>query len=211
MIASGDTPLPAARPTARQESGHQTKPAAPPADRTAASKRFGSALDKLERQGGERGGEAKEVVKGEATRPAVLVRKGATEERGDGGAAATPTTLHATTRAAEVATSPVDTPARAEIERMAAAIAEPARDARQASATVTLPAGGVAEGAEVSRDATGALSVRLTGLDPRLGALATDALRRDLATALRARKLTVREIELRPRADGRPPAPPPTR
>lgn len=183
------------RPAARHE---PTTVDRPTSEAGGASKRFGSALDKLERQtGAERDGAAKPArPSGEVGGARPLTRKGAFEERGEGGQAAAPAQAHAASRPAEIATAPVDVPVRAEIERMAAAIAESTGDLRVQQAIVTLPPGGVAEGAVVSRDATGALSVRLSGFDPRLGALAADALRRDLATALRARRLTVRDIQL---------------
>ena len=198
MITFGNTPPPAARPTGHRQPGRSAEPAKPATDATGASKRFGTVLGKLERQGEGRDGPAKSAADAGLTRSPLLRRKGAGEERGEGGSAAAPTALHAAGPAASTAPALADAPIKAEIERMAAAIAEPARDATLQRATVLLPPGGVVEGAEVSRDATGAVSVRLTGFDPRVGALAAAALRRDLATALRARRLTVRDIEVLP-------------
>lgn len=162
-----------------------------------ATKGFGSALERLE---GEGRGRLVTGAKGAAPDLAarVLSRKGAPDERGDGSGAALPTPAHATGTLKPVdGTAPPAALDHATVDRMAAAIADRASTTTE-RASVQFAPGGIVEGAIVSRDAGGALSVRLTGFDPRIGAAAADALRRDLAAALRDRKLRVTTLDLVP-------------
>lgn len=92
---------------------------------------------------------------------------------------------------------------RAQIERMAAAIAEIAASAVKAAYVVELPPGLIATAAMIARDASGALVVRIMGLDPSIAAHAGERFRADLAQALSRRRLRVSRVEL----DGAGPLP----
>lgn len=79
-----------------------------------------------------------------------------------------------------------------QIERMAAAIAEIAADGAQARYAVEFPPGQIASGALIARDATGAMVLRILGLDP---SRQNDRLRGELAAALSRRRMRVSRID----------------
>ncbi|MEM7701888.1 MAG: hypothetical protein AAF251_08130 [Pseudomonadota bacterium] len=86
------------------------------------------------------------------------------------------------------------------LERMAAQIAEswPAAlsSSRAQSASVAFPAGAIAQGAQITRGPDGALSVLITGLDPRLAAVQQARLQAQLTGMLVRQRLKVKSVRL---------------
>ena len=80
------------------------------------------------------------------------------------------------------------------IDRIAAQIAEVQPAIANQSAVVTFPAGTIVGSAMVTREADGGLSIRLTGLDPRVGALRADRLRTSLLSSLERRRIRTSEV-----------------
>lgn len=85
---------------------------------------------------------------------------------------------------------------RTQIERMAAAIAEVAARGAEARYVVEFPRGLLATSAVIARDATGALLLRIVGLEARVTAQAAERLRADLTAALSRRRLRIARIDL---------------
>lgn len=82
------------------------------------------------------------------------------------------------------------------IEKIAAQIAEMQPTANKQSAVVVFPSGAVVESAMVMRGPDGGLSIRLSGLDPRVGVLQADRLRSSLQSALDRRRIRTSEVQL---------------
>lgn len=80
------------------------------------------------------------------------------------------------------------------IDRIAAQIAEVQPAAANQTALVTFPAGTIVGSATVMRGPDGGLTIRLTGLDPRVGALQADRLRTSLLSSLERRRIKTSEV-----------------
>lgn len=80
------------------------------------------------------------------------------------------------------------------IDRIAAQIAEVQPAVANQSAVVTFPAGTIVGSATVTRGPDGGLAIRLTGLDPRVGALQADRLRTSLLSSLERRRIRTTEV-----------------
>ena len=83
------------------------------------------------------------------------------------------------------------------LERIAAAIAEHRADGRQPQFSIEFGGSNpLANGALLSRDAAGAISIRIMGLDPRIDAIQQRMLKAQLRTGLNRRAIKVKEISL---------------
>lgn len=98
--------------------------------------------------------------------------------------------------ASVVQATTVEAPDTAQLDRMAAAIAEVKAGGAQARYSVEFPPGMVATGAIVARDAAGALVLRIVGVDAVVAAQMGERLRSDLAQALARRRVKVSRIDL---------------
>lgn len=84
----------------------------------------------------------------------------------------------------------------ANLQRMAAAIAEVAKSGAEAKMTINFGSiGGLATGAILGRDQNGALTVHLTGMPTSLSSAQMQSLRSELMQRLLRRKLAVSSIE----------------
>ena len=116
---------------------------------------------------------------------------------GDGGAGGTADALRMATPAQGLsASSPITLPDTALFDRIAAQIAEIRPGEGGQMAHLTLPEGSLAQAALIAKGPDGSLSIRITGLDPRLGTIQADRLRAGLVSALSRRKIHLAGLTL---------------
>lgn len=210
-LSSSDTaPREAAAPQRSPDTRPATRSDARPDNRLA--QRFADTLARGEREGKDakdaKSGKASDRdaprLDGKGVSFARVTSRGDDETSGhgssDGGALAMATPVTPPTPAKVEAMARALAEANPVIERMAAAIAEVADKGAAHEMTVSFDArtaGDLASGAIIVRDAaTGALSIRVTGLVPQVGEARRAALESDLRRGLERRRLTIGTIEI---------------